>query len=336
MNASVKRLDVARLTAPEVKRSAEMQALFDWLTEQDKAMGVPDLGALPVSEMRAWRAKTSARTNADPPEVASVERVNIAGLKGAPPVVCDLYTPLNAEPGVVLFIHGGGWVFGDIASHTRLARMLAVETKKRLLYVDYRLAPENPYPAPLDDCVAAWRWIVARAETDPNFKGPLAVCGDSAGGNLSMATILHEQQLGRRKPDIAMLFYGVYDDDLDTPSYLRFATGHGLARPGMAKFWEMYAPPDTPGQPRQDPLLCPVRASEAELAKLPPIFLNASGMDPLLCDTIKMAERLEAAGATCEVHVHEGLHHGFMQQTARLAESRRAFALMGDFYRRHT
>jgi acetyl esterase len=336
MNASVKRLDVARLTAPGVARSAEMQALFDWLTEQDKAMGVPDLGALPVAEMRAWRAKTAVRTNADPPAVAKVERLRVPGLKGAPPVLSELITPLDAEPGAVLFIHGGGWVFGDIDSHSRLARMLAVETKKRVLYIDYRLAPEHPYPAPLDDSIAAWRWIVQRAETDPGFQGPLAISGDSAGGNLSMATILHEQQLGRRAPDVAMLFYGVYDDDFDTPSYKRFAMGYGLARPGMMKFWEMYAPSETPGQPRLDPLLCPVRASEAALAKLPPVYLNASGLDPLLCDTVKMAERLEEAGATYEVNVHEGLHHGFMQQTARLSESRRAFELMGDFYRRHT
>ena len=335
MNASVKRYDVAKLTSPEVKRTAEMQALFDWNIEQDKLMGMPDLNTVSTVEMRVWRAKGAVRTNADPPPVAGTERLHIPGLKGAPPVLCELITPLDAQPGCLMFIHGGGWVFGDIVSHVRLARMLAVETKKRVLYIDYRLAPETPYPGPLDDCVACWRWIVARAETDPGFKGNLACCGDSAGGNLTMALTLHEQQVGRRAPDIAMCFYGVFDDDFDTPSYKRFALGHGLARPGMMKFWEMYAPTETPGQPRQDSLLCPVRASEAALAKLPPVYLNASGMDPLLCDTLKMAERLEDVGATYEVNVHEGLHHGFMQQTAKLAEARRAFALMGDFYRRH-
>jgi acetyl esterase len=312
-----------------------MQALFEWLAEQDKAMGMPDLNTLPVTEMRAWRSRASARTNADLPEVESVTRVSVPGLRGAPPVVCDLIVPKDAEPGCVLFLHGGGWVFGDINSHTRLARMLAVETRKRLLYADYRLAPENPYPAALDDTVAAWRWIVAQAEGDPAFQGTLAICGDSAGGNLALACILHEQELGRRAADIGMLFYGVYDDDIDSPSYLRFATGHGLARPGMAKFWSFYAPSETPGQPRQDPLMCPVRASEAALARLPPLYLNASHLDPLLCDTFKLAERLEAAGCTFEVNIHEGLQHGFMQQTARLAEARRAFALMGDFFRRH-
>ena len=86
---------------------------------------------------------------------------------------------------------------------------------------------------------------------------------------------------------------------------------------------------------RSDPLICPVRASDAQLKKLPPIYLNASGMDPIMCDTVAMAKRLDEVGATYEVNIHEGLHHGFMQQTAKLAEARRAFELMGAFYRKH-
>jgi acetyl esterase len=284
--------------------------------------------------MRAWRARGSVRTNANPPKVEDIERVLVPGFNGGPPVIADLITPLDAEPGATLFIHGGGWVFGDIGTHSRLARMLAVETKKRTLYIDYRLAPEYKYPAALDDSIAGWRWIVEKAQTDPNYKGCLAVSGDSAGGNLSMATILHEQAAGKRAPDIGLLFYGVYDDDFDTPSYKRFALGHGLARPGMIKFFEAYAPAPA-GERRKDPLICPVRATNEQLKKLPPVYLNASGMDPIMCDTVAMAKRLEEAGATYEVNIHEGLHHGFMQQTAKLAESRRAFALVGEFYRKH-
>ncbi len=335
MSASIKHFDVARLTSPQVQRSAEMQALFDWNIEQDELVGMPAFDTLPVLEMRQWRAKGAMRVNAGLPDVASAERLDIEALDGAPPVLCELITPLVAEPGCLMFIHGGGWVFGNIDSHARMARLLAVETRKRVLYIDYRLSPETAYPGALEDCLACWRWIVARAETDPAFKGPLAICGDSAGGNLCMATILHEQREARRAADMGLCFYGVFDDNFDTPSYLRFALGHGLARPGMMKFWEMYAPSAAHGQARKDALLCPVRADAAALARLPPIFLNASGMDPLLCDTLAMGRRLEDVGATFEVHVHEGLHHGFMQQTARLAEARRAFTLMGDFFRRH-
>ena len=309
-----------------------MQALFDWNIEQDK--GMPDLNTISIQESRPWRARQALRTNADAPEVAKVERIHVPGLNGAPDIASELITPLNEEPGCLLYLHGGGWAFGDLDSHIRLAKILAVESKKRVLYVDYRLSPETPYPGPLDDSIAAWRWIVSRSESDPHFKGPLSVSGDSAGANLSVALMLHEIELGRRLPDVGLLFYGVYDDDTESPSYMRFAMGYGLARPGMMKFWSWYAPADAHGHPRQDPLLCPVRASTSALAKLPPLYLNAAGLDPLLCDTLKFAERLEEAGTVFAVEVHEGLHHGFIQQTARLAESRRALKLAMDFYRK--
>ena len=334
--ASVKeRFDLRRMLAPDVGRSPEMEALFKRLVEDDKAMGMPDLNTLTIQETRPWRAKQGARVNVDPPEVASVERVSIPGLNGAPAVACDLITPRAAEPGCLVYLHGGGWAFGDLESHSRLAKILADETRKRVLYVDYRLAPETPYPGPLDDCVAAWRWVVARSESDAGFKGPLSIAGDSAGANLSVAVMLRELEGGRRLPDVALLFYGVYDDDTESPSYMRFAIGYGLARPGMMKFWSYYAPSEDHGSPREDPLLCPVRASSTALAMLPPMYLNAAGLDPLMCDTLKFAERLEEADATFEVNVHEGLHHGFIQQTAHLEESRRALRLAIDFYRRH-
>jgi acetyl esterase len=215
-----------------------------------------------------------------------------------------------------------------------MARVLADATQSRVLYVDYRLSPENVYPAAHDDAVAAWRWVVAKSAEDPAFQGPLTVAGDSAGGNLSIAVVLREMDAGRRAPDAALMFYSVLSDDVNSPSYLRFAKGHGLNRGGMAKFWEMYAPVSAGAgeSERDDPYLCPVRASEAKLAKLPPLFMNAAGLDPLLCDTLEFAARLEEAGGRFDLHVHEGVQHGFMQQTAHLSEARRAFDLLRDFY----
>ena len=99
----------------------------------------------------------------------------------------------------------------------------------------------------------------------------------------------------------------------------------------MAKFWDMYAPDATQ---REEAFLCPVKADFEALEKLPPLFMNAAGLDPLLCDTLEFAARVEEVGGEFELHVHEGVQHAFMQQTARLAEARRAFELVGDFYRR--
>ena len=311
-----------------------MQALFDWLNEQDK--GTPDLSTLPMAEARAIRARQAARTNAELPEVESVTRLSVPGLGSAPAIACDLIVPNNALPGCVAYYHGGGWAFGDLASHARMARVLAIETKSRVLYVDYRLSPENPYPAAHDDAVAAWRWIVAQSQTNDGFKGPLTVAGDSAGANLALGTVLRETDAGRKSPDAALLFYGVLSDDVNSPSYLRFAKGHGLNRAGMARFWDLYVPEsEGPESQRDDPYVCPVKASEAALAKLPPIFMNAAGLDPLLCDTLELAARMEEVGAVnFDLHVHEGIQHGFMQQTARLSEARRAFELVADFYAR--
>src|SRR5262249_50812625 len=150
----------------------------------------------------------------------------------------------------------------------------------------YRLAPENPFPAGLDDSITAMRWLAAIGADDPAFAGPLGIMGDSAGANLAAATMLHEAEAGRRLPDAPMLFFGIYSSDLDSPSYHRFARGYGLTRAGMAQYFDWYAGSPGPGSARHDPLVAPVEASESTLALLPPIFLNAAGLDPLLCDTL--------------------------------------------------
>ena len=326
------KIDRKRLLAPQAGRSAEMQALSEWLAAQDA--GLPDPSTMTIAEARTMRARSAERTNADLPEVESVTRVAVPSLSGSTAVACDLIVPKHASPGCIVYLHGGGWVHGNLVSHARLARMLAITTGTRVLYVDYRLAPEHPYPAGLDDAVAAWRWCIAQSSRDNGFRGKLAVAGDSAGANLALCSVLREMEAGRRLPDVALLFYGVYADDFDSPSYQRFGTGgYGLTRKSMAGLWDLYAPGGAgPGSLRDDALLCPVMASEAALARLPPLYLCAAGLDPLLFDTIALAERLDAAGATYDVNIHEGVQHAFMQHTARLEEARRAFRLAGDFF----
>ena len=322
-------IDLHFLLSAEAQRSAEMQELFDWLVEQDK--NAPDLSMLPIAEARKLRALQAARTNAELPGIQGLERIVVPSLDGVSAIDCDLVVPADALPGCIVYLHGGGWAFGDLASHARLARVLANTTRSRVLYVDYRLAPEHPYPAAHDDAVAAWRWVVEESRTNPDFKGPLTVAGDSAGANLAIGTVLREIETRKTIPQAALLFYGVLSDDVNSPSYLRFAKGYGLNRVGMAKFWGLYAP--DPAN-RDDGFLCPVKAEFETLEKLPPLFMNAAGLDPLLCDTLEFAARVEEAGGELDLHVHQGVQHAFMQHTARLTEARRAFELVGDFYRR--
>lgn len=327
------RIDLDRLLSPDAKRSEEMEATWQFILEEDKKL--PDQTGMSMAEQRQVGALRNKRWNTGEPAVASVERMSVPGLSDAPDVVCDLYTPERAKPGCVVYIHGGGWANGSIDSHTRVPRTLANAVRRRVLNVEYRLSPEHPFPAGLRDCVAAFRWVAAQSEKSGDFRGPLAMSGDSAGANLAVAVMLHDIRAGQRVPDCGLLFYGVYDCDFDTPSYERFAAGHGLMRAGMEKFLDMYAPGGAgPDALRYDPLISPVRASEALLARLPPLYLNAAGLDPLMCDSINFARRLEEAGVTYDINVHEGVHHGFMQITERLSEARRAYDLASAFFDR--
>ena len=257
-------IDLERLLSADSKRSPDYQAVWDWMVEQDKDL--PIKTKMTIVEQRALRERTSARWNAHPPAVASVERIAAPGLKGQPAAACQLHVPFNAQPGAVLYLHGGGWAFGGLHSHVRLARTIAIAAGRPVLVLDYRLAPEHPYPAALDDVVAAWRWLVEASERDGRLHGPLAVAGDSAGANLGVCAMLREIGAGRRVPDCGLFFYGVYSGDVDSPSYLRFATGYGLNRAGMEKFWRMYAgPPGADGRWR-DPFVSPARRVRGRLA----------------------------------------------------------------------
>lgn len=325
------KINVQHMLAGEPVRSAEMEAVWQFIQAEDAKL--PDQTGMSLPEQRKVFARRAARWNTDLPQLETCERIAVPGLNGAPDVVCDLMTPANAKPGCVIYIHGGGWAFGSIDSHARIPRTLANALGLRVVSVDYRLTPEHPFPAPLDDCNAVWRWLAAQSESDTRFAGPLAIAGDSAGANLAMATMLREVNARRRAPDCGLLFYGVYDCDFETPTYQRFGTGYGLARVGMERFLDWYAPGgEGPDALRFDPLVSPARAPEAMLARLPPVYMNAAGLDPLLCDTQKMARRLDEAGVRYDVNVHPGVHHGFMQITERLSEARAAYDLAKDFF----
>ena len=326
-------INLERLLSTDAKRSPAYQAVWDWIVEQDKDL--PDQSRMTMTEQRALRARISRRWNANPPEMASVELISAPGFEGAPSVPCELHVPFDAEPGAALYLHGGGWAFGGLHSHVRLARNIALAIRRPVLVVDYRLAPENPFPAPLDDAVAAWRWLVAASRSDERLRGPLAMAGDSAGANLGVGAMLRELEAGGSLPACGLFFYGVYAGDLNSPSYQRFASGYGLNRAGMEAFWRMYAgEPDDAGRWRS-PFVSPLDASESALRALPPLYLAAAGLDPLLCDTLAFAGRLRAVGGRCSVAAHEGVHHGFAQISERLEEARRAIRLAGEFFHLH-
>jgi len=309
------KIDVARLLSAETKRSPEMEEVWAFIQAEDAKL--PDQSKMTIAEQRQVRAISSRRWNSDLPAVRNAIRMTIPGLFDAPAVFCELIEPLEVEPGCIVYMHGGGWTFGNLDSHANLARNLAIATKTRVLAVDYRLAPEHPFPAALDDVVAALRYVIKRGETAADFDGPIGIAGDSAGANLALAATIREGDSGRRRPDACLCFYGVWGCDFETPSYQRFGVGHGLALAGMKKFLDFYAPGgEGPGALRFDPLVSPLAASEATMAKLPPVYLNAAGLDPLLSDTIEMARKLDAAGATYDATSSYALEHATVSSIA--------------------
>jgi acetyl esterase len=211
------------------------------------------------------------------------------------------YVPPGGAHGTVVYLHGGGWGVGSIESVDRLVRILAVEAGARVLSVGYRLAPEHPYPAGLEDAETVLRWAAAR------FDGPLAVAGDSAGANL--ATVAAR----RAGVPLALqaLFYPVCDLGLDTPSYREFGDGgYRLTRDDMAFFAGLY------GGSADDPDVSPLRAPLEALRGSPPAYVITCSHDVLRDEGEAYAARLREAGVAVELRRWPGMVHGFLRWPA--------------------
>lgn len=264
-----------------------------------------DLTAIPAHEVRA---AFESREPLPGEEVASVEDLAVPGPAGDVPV--RVYRPAGAaEPApVVVYFHGGGWVLGSIATHDGSCRALANRTDAVVVSVDYRLAPEHPYPAALDDCFAATAWVASHAVDLGVDPGRLAVAGDSAGGNLAAAVSLLARDRGG--PDIAFqsLVYPVTDLEPDRwPSMAANADGPLLTRAAMDWFIGHYVG-DPP--PLEDPLAAPIRA--ADLSGLPPAHVSTAGHDPLRDEGAAYAVALAAAGVPAAHDDFPTLIHGFV------------------------
>jgi len=292
--------------------------------------GAPDPMTLSLREGHRAMVAAHARWNRALPDMASVRTLHQRAEQGHD-IQTRLFVPASSEPGLILHVHGGGFAFGGIDTHEGVIRLLARQSRCPVLAIDYRLAPEAPYPAALADCVTVFRQLDAVRADLPHSHGPVAVAGDSAGANLALALMLHEQAAGRPAPDMGLLFYGVYGADLDTPSYRDFAHGPGLTREQMARFLDWYVPMER----RDDPLAIPLAASDEALARLPPLYLNAARIDPLHDDTQRLVDRLHALGRTDRLEVFEGVVHGFMHLWLELPAARRAMEAAATAFREH-
>lgn len=288
-----------------------MSAVLAQLAREDA--GIPDPTTLPPDQAREIAELANRRWNRDLPSMRQVDEVAFSAPQDRA-LNARLFTPENVQPGLIVFIHGGGFALCSIDTHERAARLLAQEANCAVLSLDYRLAPEHPYPAGLDDCIGVFRQLDQVRRAYNWTDGPTAVAGDSAGANLALALILHEQAEGRTAPDFAMLFYGVYRRETQSRSYLEHENGPGLTREKMGRYLGWYAPEDL----GDDPLVAPIKASDEALRSLPPLYLNAAEIDPLCSDTEDLAKRLHGLGRKDQVKIFNGVVHGFMQMTTCL------------------
>jgi acetyl esterase len=211
----------------------------------------------------------------------------------------------------LVYFHGGGWVQGSVATHDAGCRLLAHLSGVRVLSVDYRLAPEHPYPAAVDDAVAAYAWAAQNAAALGSDPDRLAVGGDSAGGNLAAVVALAARD-DEALPDAAfqLLLYPVTDLGAKSASYRTFATGYVLTESGMDWFAGKYLP--DPAR-RTEPHASPLRAPD--LSGLPPAYVASCLPDVLRDEGEAYAARLRAAGVAVATQRHDQLH-GFFNMTA--------------------
>ncbi|MGH8229723.1 MAG: alpha/beta hydrolase, partial [Steroidobacteraceae bacterium] len=241
---------------------------------------------------------------------------------------CRVYRPRTdcALP-LLVYFHGGGWVWSSIDTHDRLARELAAAGGLAVVSVDYALSPEASFPQALEECAAVIRHLAehgAEWAIDPNR---ILLGGDSAGGNLALASALLLRAVSGPPLRAILAIYPVSDSDLMTPSYREFAQGYVLTAEKMRFYWSVYAP--RPAD-RLHPLAAPLRA---DLAGLPPVMVQLAELDVLRSEGETLARKLDAAGVGVTCKIYPGMLHGFLRATGRVARAREAAADAGAWLR---
>jgi acetyl esterase len=286
--------------------------------EEGRASGAPDLCDLPPNAARGlYRSLTAAGDR--PPAPVPFESRHIASLDGMLQV--RVYRPLHAAKGIVLYLHGGGFAVGDLECYHSVCSHLCERSACVVVAVDYRLAPEAPFPAAVDDAYAALEWIAANAAELAGTAHRIAVVGDSAGANL--AAVLALLSRDRQGPAIAFqaLVYPVTAAAPGQfPSYEKFGAGYTLTRRSIDYFNQhYYGPTGIAPDFRGAPLLA------SSLAGLPPALVQVAGYDPLHDEGIAYAERLMADGVAVSLVDYPGLAHGFINMTGRVKTAAEAF-----------
>ena len=257
-----------------------------------------------AEERRRGLASLTASVGGGAPDVATVDDLSMSGDAG--PLTLRRYRPDGAGGGAILFMHGGGWVAGSLDTHDGACRRLANASTCQVFALDYRLAPEHPFPAGLEDAHAALRWLAAQVEAFQFDPAMLVMAGDSVGGNLAAATCLSARDEGGPKVVLQLLICPILDLAQESESRRAFAEGYFLSRATVERDLADYLPS---GAKLFDPRLSPLHAPD--LTGLPPTHIHVAEFDPFRDEGLAFAERLKTASVATRSVLHAGMIHYF-------------------------
>ena len=309
-------------SAPMAKPDSDMQAVLDQLA----ALHGKPIETLSAVEARKQPTPTDAvkallvkmgKPTTPPPGVTTVDRM-VAGAAGQ--IKARVYTPsAGTKPfPVIVYYHGGGFVIATIDTYDGGARALSMMAKAIVISVEYRKAPENKFPAAHDDAFAAYKWAMMHAKEIGGDSTRMALAGESAGGNLAVATAMAVRDAKLPMPKYILAVYPVAQPDTETASYKENAAAKPLNRPMMEWFFKQYGRTPADGKdPRID-------LAGADLKGLPPVMIINAQIDPLRTDGEMLERKLKAAGVTVERKVYPGVTHEFFGMGAVVAKAKDA------------
>jgi len=297
----------------------DMQVLLD---ARDAA---GETGETPVQQRRFWSAYTGAIGRPAPANMAIRDEIVATDDHPAP---VRIYRPAYAAASApaIIYMHGGGFMLGDLDSSDSIAWGLAEGAGAVVVSVDYRLTPEFPYPAAFNDCWGVLSWVSEHADDLGVDAWRIGLAGDSAGGNLAAALALKARDLAGPHIACAAIIYPGTGLDQDQPSYKEHANGPGLTTAGTIKYRDYYLPDD---RDTDDPYARPVMAKD--FSGLPPFWVHSAEIDPIRDDGRVFAAKLATAGGNVTYREAKGMIHGFMRARFTGKDAAHEFALICGF-----
>ncbi|MFI5321526.1 MAG: alpha/beta hydrolase [Myxococcota bacterium] len=279
-----------------------------------------------LENSRAWMTDYSQVHPSTQEIVADVRRIDLAG------VACEWLVAKGADPDKrLLYIHGGGWTAGNLDSHRPLSARISRAAGCAVLAVHYRLAPEHPFPAGLDDCVHAYRWLRNNGPNGPAPASAVFIAGDSAGGNLTLATLLACKERGIPQPNGAIPISAATDFSASGDSFRTRAAADPII-PANPEAIRALGPAYTQG--RADPLSALCSPLNGDLRGLPPLLIQVGDAEVLLDDSTRFAAKARAAGVDATLSVYPEMPHVWQLFAPFLPEANAAIDEIGAFVRK--